>query len=118
MIRHLCPPPSGPWTPDALVLVAKEAWPSTIAVNEVEGQVAVYFPDDDAPPSFEGWDSFVAEWEEPPVAAPQDPAVLAAEVMQEKVTENLSPGSVNSIAEVKSAIITAMSEAVQVLRGD
>lgn len=82
MIRHLCPPPAGPWSPGSLHDLALGRWPSTRAVNEVNDggpKVAVYFPDDDEPTAGDlaAWDAEVAAWVEPPAPPVLDESMVA-----------------------------------------
>ena len=121
MIRHLCPPPAGPWSPASLHELALMRWPSARAVNEVADggpKVAVYFPDGTTPTAEDlaAWEADVAAWVEPP-AEVIDPVVVAAETIQTEVDARLAPSGVNSIAEVKTAIRDGLAAAVATLRG-
>lgn len=46
-----------------------------------------------------------------------DPVVVAAQTIQAEVDTRLAPSSVNSIAEVKTAILDGLAAAVEALRG-
>lgn len=121
MIRHLCPPPTGPWSPASLHDLALTRWPSTRAVNEVNDdgpKVALYLPDGTTPTAEDlaAWEADVAAWVEPP-AEVIDPVVVAAETIQTEVDARLAPSGVNSIAEVKTAIRDGLAAAVATLRG-
>lgn len=56
------------------------------------------------------------EWEARRAAAedvfPADPVVVAAEAIRDEITDRLAPSGVNSIAEVKAAVIDGLDAAV------
>lgn len=53
-----------------------------------------------------------------PEPVPVDPVVVAAETIQTEIDVRLAPSSVNSIAEVKTAIRYGLAAAVDILRGN
>jgi hypothetical protein len=54
----------------------------------------------------------------PEQPAPIDPVLVAAETIQTEIDVRLAPSSVNSIAEVKTAIRYGLAAAVDILRGN
>lgn len=66
----------------------------------------------DATPEFLAWKATVgAQLEEAAVAEP-DPVAVAAEAIRDEITTRLAPSGVNSIAEVKAAVIDGLDAAV------
>lgn len=67
MIRITAPAPPV-WGQDELLVLARTVWPDARACNEVDGDVAVYLPDDATvdPADEAEWAALVAAYQPPP----------------------------------------------------